>query len=153
MFTCNAYGILPPVSKLTPELASYYFLAGRLYLVNSWYRRRAPFIVLRPSRYAEMLADRKQLRSLREPLARRHWIVNATHSGKLLEAEYETVDDFNLSISTHIEGVPREILNPSIAWVDRNAFTREVRRLGAMFTTAIALHLRDVDENPRMAGS
>ncbi|KAG8848853.1 Protein kinase C-like 1 [Serendipita sp. 407] len=86
------------------------------------------------------------------PLKYTRRIVDAIHSGELLEAEYENFDVFNLSIPTNIEGVPREILNPSIAWADKNAFTREVRKLGAMFTKAFALYLRDVSENVRAAG-
>ena len=71
-------------------------------------------------------------------------IVDAIHSGELLDAEYENFDVFNLTIPTHIEGVPREILNPSLAWQDKNGFTREVSKLGAMFTEAFALYMKDV---------
>jgi phosphoenolpyruvate carboxykinase (ATP) len=86
------------------------------------------------------------------PLKYTRRIVDAIHSGELLEAEYENFDVFNLSIPTHIEGVPREILNPSLAWSDKNAFTREVRKLGAMFTKAFVLYQREVDEGVRAAG-
>ncbi|KAG8772917.1 Protein kinase C-like 1, partial [Serendipita sp. 397] len=167
---------------LTPEQASYHFLAGYtsktpgtedgvlepVPTFSTCYS--APFIVLHPSRYAEMLADRMQEANAscwlvntgwtggkygtgrRCPLKYTRRIVDAIHSGELLEAEYENFDVFNLSIPTNIEGVPREILNPSIAWADKNAFTREVRKLGAMFTKAFALYLRDVSENVRAAG-
>ncbi|KIM31221.1 hypothetical protein M408DRAFT_7061 [Serendipita vermifera MAFF 305830] len=86
------------------------------------------------------------------PLKYTRRIVDAIHSGELLAAEYENFDVFNLSIPTHIEGVPREILNPSLAWSDRNAFTREVRKLGAMFNKAFLLYLREVDEKVKAAG-
>lgn len=79
-------------------------------------------------------------------------IIDAIHSGELANAEYENFDVFNLSIPTSVEGVPREILNPSMAWQDRNAFTRELRKLAAMFVKAFALYTRDVDEKVRAAG-
>lgn len=182
MLTCDAYGVLPPVSKLSPEQASYHFLAGYtsktpgtedgvlepVPTFSTCYS--APFIVLHPSRYAEMLADRMEATNAscwlvntgwtggkygtgrRCPLKYTRRIVDAIHSGELLNAEYENFDVFNLTIPTHIEGVPREILNPSLAWQDKNAFTREVRKLGAMFTKAFALYMKDVSEKVRAAG-
>jgi phosphoenolpyruvate carboxykinase (ATP) len=128
------------------------------------------FVLSQPSRYAEMLADRMKATDAacwlvntgwtggkygtgkRCPLKYTRRIVDAIHSGELLTAEYENFEVFNLSIPTHIEGVPREILNPSLAWSDRNAFVREVRKLGAMFTKAFALYMRDVEEKVRLAG-
>jgi phosphoenolpyruvate carboxykinase (ATP) len=86
------------------------------------------------------------------PLKYTRRIVDAIHSGELLEAEYENFDVFNLSIPTSIEGIPREILNPSLAWKDKNAFTREVRKLGAMFNKAFLSYRAEVSDGVRMAG-
>jgi phosphoenolpyruvate carboxykinase (ATP) len=182
MLTCDAYGVLPPISKLSPEQASYHFLAGYtsktpgtedgvlepVPTFSTCYS--APFIVLHPSRYASMLAERMQSTDAhcwlvntgwtggkygtgkRCPLKYTRRIVDAIHSGELLSAEYENFEVFNLSIPTSIEGVPREILNPSLAWSDKTAFTREVRKLGAMFNKAFLLYLRDVEEKVKAAG-
>jgi phosphoenolpyruvate carboxykinase (ATP) len=182
MLTCDAFGVLPPISKLTPEQASYHFLAGYtsktpgtedgvlepIPTFSTCYS--APFIVLHPGRYAEMLAERMSKHNVscwlintgwtggkfgvgkRCPLKFTRRIVDAVHSGELLDAEYETFGVFNLSIPTHIEGVPREILNPSLAWPNKDAFGKEIRKLATMFTRAFALYEKDVGQKVRAAG-
>ena len=79
-------------------------------------------------------------------------IVDAVHSGELAKAEYETFPVFGLSIPTHLEGVPRELLNPALAWADKEAFQKEMRKLGGMFQKAFALYEKDVEEKVRLAG-
>jgi phosphoenolpyruvate carboxykinase (ATP) len=86
------------------------------------------------------------------PLAVTRRIVDAVHSGELRTAQYETFETFGLQIPTAIEGVPRELLNPALAWPDRAAFEREVRKLGGMFQKAFALYENDVEEKVRLAG-
>ena len=86
------------------------------------------------------------------PLKYTRRIVDAVHSGELLSAEYDTTDVFGLSVPTHIEGVPRELLDPRLAWPDRAAFDREVRKLAGMFGKAFALYENDVEEKVRLAG-
>jgi phosphoenolpyruvate carboxykinase (ATP) len=182
MLTCDAFGVLPPVSKLTPEQASYHFLAGYtsktpgtedgvlepIPTFSTCYS--APFIVLHPGRYAEMLAERMSKHQVDCWLINTGWtggkfghgkrcalkytrrIVDAVHSGELAKAEYETFPVFGLSIPTHLEGVPRELLNPALAWADKEAFQKEMRKLGGMFQKAFALYERDVEEKVRLAG-
>jgi phosphoenolpyruvate carboxykinase (ATP) len=86
------------------------------------------------------------------PLKFTRRIVDAIHSGELAQAEYETFGTFGLSIPTSLEGVPREVLNPQVAWKDKEAFAREVRKLGAMFQKAFAIYEPDVDEKVKLAG-
>ena len=86
------------------------------------------------------------------PLKVTRRIVDAVHSGELAKAEYENFDVFNLQIPTSLEGVPRELLNPRLAWQDKEAFEREVRKLGGMFKKAFALYEQDVDTKVRDAG-
>lgn len=86
------------------------------------------------------------------PLKYTRLIVDAVHSGELAKAEYETYEVFNLSIPTHLEGVPRELLNPRHAWADKEAFSREVRKLASMFQKAFALYQNNVDDKVRLAG-
>ncbi|KAH8119606.1 ATP-utilizing phosphoenolpyruvate carboxykinase [Phellopilus nigrolimitatus] len=184
MLTCDAFGVLPPVSRLTPEQASYHFLAGYtsktpgtedgvvepIPTFSTCYS--APFLVLHPSRYAKMLAERMSQHNVpcwlintgwtggrfgsptgrRCPLKFTRAIVDAVHSGVLAKAEFENFGVFNLEIPTALEGVPRELLNPALAWADKEAFGREVRKLGGMFVKAFQVYERDVDAKVRVAG-
>lgn len=86
------------------------------------------------------------------PLKITRRIVDAVHSGELRKAQYETFGTFNLQVPTSLEGVPREILNPQLAWPDKGAFQREVTKLAGMFKKAFALYESDVDEKVRLAG-
>ncbi|KAF5345312.1 hypothetical protein D9758_008514 [Tetrapyrgos nigripes] len=186
MLTCDAFGVLPPVSKLTPEQASYHFLAGYtsktpgtedgvlepIPTFSTCYS--APFIVLHPSRYADMLAERMSKHNVdcwlvntgwtsgkygtgkRCPLKYTRKIIDAIHDGSLAASlaagKSETFGVFNLTVPTEIEGVPRELLNPEVAWPDKEAFGREVRKLAGMFGKAFKLYESDVNEKVRKAG-
>lgn len=86
------------------------------------------------------------------PLKYTRRIVDAVHSGELAQAEFKNFGTFNLSIPVALEGVPSEILDPSQAWQDKEAFTREVRKLGGMFQKAFALYEPDVAPAVRAAG-
>ena len=86
------------------------------------------------------------------PLKVTRRIVDAVHSGALAKAEYENFGTFNLSVPTSLEGGPRELLNPQLAWSDKEAFNKEVRKLGIMFQRAFALYEKDVEEKVRLAG-
>lgn len=184
MLTCDAFGVLPPVSKLTPEQASYHFLAGYtsktpgtedgvlepIPTFSTCYS--APFIVLHPSRYADMLAERMAKNNVdcwlintgwtggrfgspngrRCPLRFTRAIVDAVHDGSLAKCEFETFSVFNLQIPTNLPNVPRELLNPALAWPDKDAFDREVRKLGGMFVKAFAVYESGVNAKVRAAG-
>lgn len=184
MLTCDAFGVLPPVSRLTPAQASYHFLAGYtsktpgtedgvlepIPTFSTCYS--APFLVLHPSKYATMLAERMAQHNVscwlintgwtggrfgsptgrRCPLKFTRAIVDAVHSGELAKAEFETFEVFGLDIPTSVPGVPRELLDPSRAWADKDAFGREVRKLGGMFVKAFQVYENNVDASVRAAG-
>ncbi|EJD37525.1 hypothetical protein AURDEDRAFT_116763 [Auricularia subglabra TFB-10046 SS5] len=186
MLTCDAFGVLPPVSKLSPAQASYHFIAGYtsktpgtedgvlepIPTFSTCYS--APFIVLHPSRYASMLAERMAKHQVdcwlvntgwvrgkfgsgagrRCPLPVTRRIVDAIHDGTLARAEYATFEPgtFNLQIPTKLEGVPDELLDPRAAWQDKAAFDREVRKLAAMFGKAFKLYEDEVSDEVRAAG-
>ncbi|KAG8864605.1 Protein kinase C-like 1 [Tulasnella sp. 330] len=185
MLTCDAFGVLPPVSKLTPEQASYHFLAGYtsktpgtedgvlepIPTFSTCYS--APFIVLHPSRYATMLADRMRTSNVdcwlintgwvggkfgsgsRCPLRFTRAIVDAIHNGTLgalPASEYETFETFGLNIPTRVDNVPAEVLSPRRAWKDQDAFAKELRKLATMFKRAFTVFEKDVSEEVKMAG-
>jgi len=185
MLTCDAFGVLPPVSKLTPEQTSYHFLAGYtsktpgtedgvmepIPTFSTCYS--APFIVLHPSRYATMLADRMRASNVNCWLINTGWvggkygtgercklaytraIVDAIHNGSLAalpDSEYDEFPVFGLHIPTKVEGVPAEVLDPRKAWRDRSALDRATNNLARMFGKAFAVYEKDVDEKVRLAG-
>ncbi|CED82038.1 phosphoenolpyruvate carboxykinase [Phaffia rhodozyma] len=180
--TCDAYGVLPPISKLTPEQASYHFIAGYTSKTpgtedgivepsptfSTCYGQ--PFIVLHPARYAKMLAERMSATNAhcylintgwtggkfgtgrRCPLKYTRAIVDAIHNGSLANAEYENFPTFNLSIPKAVEGVPSEILNPLKAWPSQDAFTSEVTKLAGMFNQAFKKYEDGVSREVLLAG-
>ncbi|KAG9005238.1 Protein kinase C-like 1 [Tulasnella sp. JGI-2019a] len=185
MLTCDAFGVLPPVSKLTPEQASYHFLAGYtsktpgtedgvlepIPTFSTCYS--APFIVLHPSRYATMLADRMRASDVKCWLINTGWvggkfgsgsrcplkftraIVDAIHNGSLgalPDSDFETFGTFGLSIPTKVDGVPAEVLDPQKAWKDQDAFNKEVKKLATMFKRAFTVFEKDVSEEVKLAG-
>jgi len=180
--TCDAYGILPPVSLLTAEQAQYWFILG--------YTSKTPgtedgvtepsptfstcfgqpFIVLHPSRYATMLAERMTKAGSkcwllntgwtggkfgvgkRCPLKATRAIVDAIHDGSLAKAKFENFDVFNLSIPSAIEGVDSKLLNPAKAWSDTSAFETDRKKLGKMFNDAFEKYSADCTPAVRNAG-
>lgn len=182
MLTCDAYGVLPPVSKLTSQQAQYHFIAGYTSKTpgtedgvvepsptfSTCYGQ--PFIVLHPRRYAEMLAQRmakhksdcwlvntgwtggKFGTGKRCPLKYTRAIIDAIHNGSLAKAEYETFDVFNLQVPKAVENVPSNVLNPRTAWPDQKAFDVEVKKLGGMFVEAFQKYAKEVDPQVVSAG-
>ena len=182
MLCCDAFGVLPPVSRLTPEQASYHFIAGYTSKTpgtedgivepsptfSTCYGQ--PFIVLHPGRYARMLAEKMQSSHAncwlintgwtggkfgtgkRCPLKYTRAIVDAIHNGSLAKAEYEMFPGFNLSIPKAVEGVPSEILNPAKVWPSQDAFKEELTKLGGMFQKAYTKYEADVDQKIKLAG-
>ncbi|CAG8767607.1 969_t:CDS:2 [Gigaspora margarita] len=146
LLTCDAYGVLPPVSKLSSAQAMYHFISGYTAKIagteDGVTQPEAtfsacfgqPFLVLHPARYAKMLAERMEQHSADAWLVNTGWnggaygvgeriklkysraIIDAIHSGELAKTEYELYDVFNLQIPKSCTGVPSELLNPSKTW-------------------------------------
>ncbi len=146
LLTCDAYGVLPPVSKLTTSQAMYHFISGYTAKIagtedgvtepeatfSACFGQ--PFLVLHPYRYARMLADKMEHHQADAWLINTGWnggaygvgeriklkysraIIDAIHSGELAKAEYENYETFNLRIPKVCTGVPSEILHPSRTW-------------------------------------
>lgn len=176
MLCCDAFGVLPPVSRLTPEQAQYHFITGYTSKTpgtedgivepsptfSTCYGQ--PFIILHPGRYASMLAERMSKNNVdcwlintgwtggkfgtgrRCPLKYTRAIVDAIHDGSLAKAEFVNFPVFNLSIPKALEGVPSEILDPQQAWADKAAFKTEVEKLAGMFNKAFAKYESDVSK-------
>ncbi|KAF8332618.1 ATP-utilizing phosphoenolpyruvate carboxykinase [Cantharellus anzutake] len=192
MLTCDAYGILPPVSSLSPEQASYHFLAGYtsktpgteegimdpIPTFSTCYS--APFITLHPIRYASMLADKMRKHKTacwlintgwvggkygtgsRIPLGHTRAIIDAIHGGALVSpftsgqpeelSGWHNYDVFNLTIPTAVPGVPNQVLDPSKAWDDEDAFERERVKLARLFNRAFRMFEHDASDEVKAAG-
>lgn len=163
--TCDAYGVLPPVSKLTKEQAMYHYLSGyTAKIAGTELGVTEPkatfsacfgqaFLMLHPTRYADILGEKiekygaaiylintgwvggKYGVGSRIPLEANRRIIDAIFHGSFDGAEFTVLPIFNLHIPTHVEGVDPGILNPRNAWNDKAAYDQTLRNLAQMFIT------------------
>jgi phosphoenolpyruvate carboxykinase (ATP) len=161
--TADAYGVLPPVAKLTREQAMYYFLSGYTAKVAGTERGvkepqatfsscfGAVFLVWHPWKYAEMLGRLIEQHGAAVWLVNTGWtggaygvgsrmelshtreMVNALLRGDLTNATTETDPVFGLATPTEIAGVPRNVLRPRDTWKDASAYDAQAKKLATMF--------------------
>ncbi|MDB4905743.1 MAG: pckA [Gemmatimonadetes bacterium] len=161
--TADAFGVLPPVAKLTREQAMYYFLSGYTAKVAGTERGvtepqatfsscfGAVFLVWHPTRYAEMLGRLIDEHGSHVWLLNTGWsggafgtgkrmklaytraMVDAMLTGELEKAKTETDPVFGLAIPTSISGVPAEVLKPRGTWSDGAAYDTQAQKLAGMF--------------------
>ena len=163
MLTCDAFGVLPPIARLTPEQAMYHFLSGYTAKVAGTEAGvtepqatfsacfGAPFMALRPSVYAELLVKKIASHKVNCWLVNTGWsgggpgvgsrmkigysraLVNAALDGSLMAAQFEKEPVFGLSIPKACPGVAQEVLNPKNAWADKGAYDATAGKLVGMF--------------------
>lgn len=161
--TCDAFGVLPPVSKLTRGQAMYHFISGYTAKVagtevgvtepEATFSAcfGAAFLVWHPTKYAEMLAEMIDRHGStvwlvntgwsggaygvgeRFPLKHTRAIIDAVLDNSMRSAEFDTLDIFGLEIPKVVNHVPPEILNPRTTWADKNAYDSTASKLAAMF--------------------
>ncbi|MBR2584218.1 MAG: phosphoenolpyruvate carboxykinase (ATP) [Thermoguttaceae bacterium] len=176
LLTCDAFGVLPPVSRLTPEQAMYLFISGYTAKVagtevgivepQATYSAcfGAAFLVWHPAVYAKLLADNMQKYDSRAWLVNTGWaggkygvgsrlsikhtraIVDGIHSGELAGAECVTDPIFGLHVPKHCQGVPSEVLLPSNAWSDKADYEKTARGLAKLFHENFAKY-EDLDSD------
>jgi phosphoenolpyruvate carboxykinase (ATP) len=161
--TCDAFGVLPPVSKLTPAQAMYHFIsgytakvAGTEVGVNEPQATFSPcfggpFLVWHPSKYAELLAKKLTEHQVNAWLVNTGWsggsygtgtrmqlhvtraLIDAIHAGVL--AQQPTVIDpvFGLHVVSECPGVPKDILLPRSTWSNQSAYDETARKLAGLF--------------------
>lgn len=162
--TCDAFGVLPPISRLTPEQAMYHFISGYTAKVagtevgvtepQTTFSAcfGAAFLVWHPTKYAEMLAEKMRHYQAhcwlvntgwsggsagvgsRIPLKYTRAIIDAIHDNALEHVEYATDPVFGLSYPKTCPHVPSEILNPRNTWHAPRQFEDAARRLATQFT-------------------
>jgi len=178
----DAFGVLPPISRLTPEQAMYHFLSGYTAKVAGTERGitepkatfspcfGAPFLPLHPGVYAEMLGERLERHTAKVWLVNTGWtggpygtghrialghtrrMVRAALSGELDDVETRTDPIFGLHVPVQVEGVPEPLLTPRKTWDDPEEFDRQAAKLAGMFRENFAKYADGVSEKVREAG-
>jgi phosphoenolpyruvate carboxykinase (ATP) len=163
MLTADAFGVLPPISKLTTEQAMYHFISGYTAKVAGTEKGvtepkatfstcfGAPFMVHHPSVYAKLLGEKIKKHNVKCWLVNTGWsggpygvgsrmkiqytraMLNAALTGKLDDVEFVKDPFFNLNVPVSCEGVPAEVLNPRTTWKDKNAYDETAKKLAKMF--------------------
>jgi len=157
--TADAFGVLPPVSRLTPEQAEYYFLSGftaKLAGTERGITEPTPtfsacfgkaFLSLHPTRYAEVLKDRMLQNGSQAYLVNTGWdgsgrrisikatrtIIDAIHDGSLDRADTAILPIFNLAMPTDLPGVDNAILDPRNSYADGSQWQEKATRLAGLF--------------------
>lgn len=161
--TADAFGVLPPVSKLTRDQAMYYFLSGYTAKVAGTERGiveplptfssafGAAFLLLHPTRYAEELARKMDMHGSVAYLVNTGWtggvygtgkridlkatrrIISAILDGSLDKAQYVNFGVFNMQIPMALEGVDSHILDPRNTWSDKAAYDKQRISLAEKF--------------------
>jgi len=159
----DAFGVLPPVSKLTREQAMYYFLSGYTAKVAGTERGITEpvatfsscfgeaFLPLHPTVYAKLLGEKIDKHNVnvflvntgltggkygvgkRMSIKSTRACINAILDGSINECEFDQTPFFRLHIPKTLNGVPSEILNPRNAWQDKDEFDKTAQHLASLF--------------------
>lgn len=161
--TCDAFGVLPPVSKLSSGQAMYHFLSGYTAKVAGTERGvtepeatfsacfGAAFLTLHPTRYADLLQKKLEKHGSNAYLVNTGWTggkygegermsikdtracIDAILSGNILHSEFRTDDLFGFEVPLELPGVSSEVCNPRESWKDSNAYDEQALKLANMF--------------------
>lgn len=161
--TYDAFGVLPPISKLTNEQAMYHFMSGFTSKVagtevgitepKTTFSAcfGAAFLPLHPSTYAKMLGDKMKAAGAnawlvntglsgggygtgkRMSLKVTRGLINAALNGSLTEVKFEKHPVFGVMMPMNVDGVPNEVLNPRNTWADKNAYDVSAKKLAEAF--------------------
>ncbi len=161
--TADAFGILPPVSKLSKEQAMYYFLSGYTAKIAGTERGikepeatfsacfGEPFMPMHPTVYAKLLGEKIDKHGVHVYLVNTGWsggaygvgkrmsikatraCINAILNGSITKCEFENFDEFNLAIPKALEGVETKLLNPINTWANASEYKEARSKLAKMF--------------------
>jgi len=180
--TCDAFGVLPPVSKLTPEQAMYHFISGYTAKVAGTEMGvvepeatfspcfGGPFMVWHPTKYAELLADKIKKHGCDTWLVNTGWsggaygegkrmklsytraIVDAIHGGALAKVECKDDPIFGVSVPTVCPGVPDDLLWPKNTWKKEADYAATAKKLAKLFQENFETYKSEASEAVRAAG-
>ena len=175
MLTADAFGVLPPISRLTPDQAKYHFISGYTAKVAGTERGvkepqatfsacfGAPFMPLHPTVYADLLGEKIAEHDVRVWLVNTGWtggpygvgerfkiahsraVISAAINGDLDDVEYSTDDAFGFEVPAECPGIPTELLTPRGTWSDPEAYDAKATELARLF-------VKNFDEFAEQAG-
>jgi phosphoenolpyruvate carboxykinase (ATP) len=161
--TADAFGVMPPIARLTPPQAMYHFLSGYTAKVAGTERGvtepsatfsacfGAPFLPLHPAVYAKMLGERISRHGAKVWLVNTGWtggaygvgsrmklaytrtMVSAALAGALDDVRFRPDPVFGFDVPVEVPGVPAELLTPRSTWADPAAYDAQARKLATMF--------------------
>jgi phosphoenolpyruvate carboxykinase (ATP) len=181
MLTADAFGVLPPIARLTPAQAMYHFLSGYTAKVAGTEKGvtepqatfstcfGAPFMPLHPSQYGNLLRDLIARHSVdcwlvntgwtggahgvgrRMPIAATRALLTAALNGSLKQAQFRTDPNFGFAVPVAVPGVDVAILDPRSTWADKPAYDAQARKLVSMFVRNFDKFENHVDPSVRAA--
>ena len=181
MLTCDAFGVLPPISRLTPAQAMYHFLSGFTSKVAGTERGvtdpeptfstcfGAPFMPRRPEVYGNLLREKIASHGAtcwlvntgwtggaygsgqRMPIKATRALLTAALDGSLAETEFRKDPNFGFDVPVNVEGVPDMLLDPRRTWNDKNAYDAQATKLVQMFADNFAQYVPFIDDDVKAA--
>ena len=182
MLTADAYGVLPPIARLSPDAAMYHFLSGYTARVAGTEKGvtepkatfstcfGAPFLPLNPNVYARMLGEKIAKHGARVWLVNTGWtggaygvgkrmkiaytraMITAALTGQLDNVQYKKHPVFNLDMPTTCPGVPESVLDPRSTWSDPGEYDEQAKKLAKMFVDNFVTFEKDVAASVKEAG-
>ncbi|SNY90153.1 phosphoenolpyruvate carboxykinase (ATP) [Cohaesibacter sp. ES.047] len=181
MLTADAFGVLPPIAKLTPEQAMYHFLSGYTAKVAGTEKGvtepeatfstcfGAPFMPRHPSEYGNLLREMMEKHQVtcwlvntgwtggaygvgsRMPIKATRALLTAALNGSLSDMEFRTNEIFGIQVPLSCPGVDDKLLMPRDTWADKDAFDAQAKKLAGMFVKNFEYYLPHVDEAVKAA--
>jgi phosphoenolpyruvate carboxykinase (ATP) len=182
MLTADAFGVLPPIAKLSPEQAMYHFLSGYTARVAGTEKGLngaeatfstcfgAPFMPRRPTEYGKMLAERVAKHKAQCWLVNTGWsggaygvgermkiahtraLVRAALAGTLKDVPVRKEPFFGLMVPESCGDIPANVLNPRMTWSDKNAYDETARHLSGRFEKNFKQYEPHVGQDVKAAG-
>ncbi len=182
MLTADAFGVLPPIARLTPAQAMYHFLSGYTAKIAGTEKGvtepqatfstcfGAPFMALAPTVYAGLLGEKIARHKVNVWLVNTGWsggaygvgqrmaiahtraMVHAALSGTLNDVPTTPDPTFGIAVPRACPGVPAEVLDPRRTWADPAAYDEQAHKLAAMFVENFTAYADQVAPEVRAAG-
>ncbi|MBO6853907.1 MAG: phosphoenolpyruvate carboxykinase [Marivivens sp.] len=181
MLTCDAFGVLPPIARLTPAQAMYHFLSGFTSKVAGTERGvtepeptfstcfGAPFMPRRPEEYGKLLQEKIAAHGAtcwlvntgwtggaygtgsRMPIKATRTLLSAALDGSLTEATFRKDPNFGFDVPVTVAGVDSSLLDPRSTWADKEAYDKQAAKLVEMFAENFEQYVPYIDDDVKAA--